>query len=211
MDGTLLDTEGPVIQCWEEVCIAHGYQNPRPILHQMIGKNTKDSNDLLLAHFGASFALEELRQKKRVLLDAYVQRNGITVKPGAYATLEWLSEMQIPSAVASSTHREKVLSHLERTRLLQFFQKVVGGDQVQRGKPDPEIFLKTADEMQVRPERCVVFEDSPNGVRAAQAARMQVIMIPDLVEPTPEILQHVHHVLRSLEDAIPLLQRLFRR
>ena len=89
------------------------------------------------------------------------------------------------------------------------FSFIVGGDQVQKGKPDPEIFLTAASGLDAEPSRCVVFEDSLNGVIAASAAGTHVVLVPDLVMPTPVMLSLARHVLGSLEQAEPLLTELF--
>lgn len=209
MDGTLFDTERLALECGEEICNTDGYPNARDTLIKLIGRTAKDSDDIIRADFGQHVDTHELRQRKHVLIDERIERHGIPVKPGVRPTLHWLAERGIPSAVASSTHQATVLSHLEREKLLEFFQLVIGGDQIQRGKPHPEIFLTAAERLKVRPEHCVVFEDSYNGVIAAHEAGMRVVMIPDLIPPNAEILDRVHHTLRSLEDAIPLFTEIF--
>ena len=209
MDGTILDTERLAMESWEEVCIAHGYLNPKPTLYKLIGRTWKDSAAILQEDFGEDFDPEEMRIVRNRITDERMAQHGIPVKAGVESTLTWLRSRHVPSAVASSTRREKVVTYLQGTHLLPHFKTVVGGDQVLRGKPDPEIFLKAASQLKVKPEQCVVFEDSFNGVLAAHAANMRVVMIPDLLPATEEILRYVHHQLQSLEEAMPLLGRMF--
>jgi beta-phosphoglucomutase-like phosphatase (HAD superfamily) len=84
--------------------------------------------------------------------------------------------------------------------LLDYFEIVIGGDQVERGKPDPDIYLKAASALSAAPSKCLALEDSTNGVKAAVAAGMTVVQIPDLVQPNEELLQLGHIVLSSLAD-----------
>ena len=90
--------------------------------------------------------------------------------------------------------------------LLQNFDVVVGGDQVQRSKPEPDIFLKAAEQLEADPGDCYVIEDSYNGIRAASAAGMIPIMVPDLLPPTEEMEEKAAVILDSLHDVIAYLQ-----
>lgn len=208
MDGTLLDTEALTMQCWERACEEHGYRDVKSVLLKLIGRTARDSDSLLLQELGNDFPVERVRVSKNQLAQAHFHEHGVPVKAGVHPTLTWLQEHKVPCAVASSTQREKVLSHLNSSTLMKYFQCITGGDEVRRSKPDPEIFVATAGRLHVNPRDCVVFEDSFNGVIAAHAAGMRVVMVPDLLQPTPEILQLTHKTLLSLEEAIPLLHQL---
>ena len=101
-------------------------------------------------------------------------------------------------AVASSSGRDRILSNLRATGLERFFDAVVSGQQVERGKPEPDIFLLAAKEIGCPPEDCYVFEDSLNGVRAGMAAGCTTVMVPDLVPPPEGLL--VSSVCVSLHE-----------
>jgi beta-phosphoglucomutase-like phosphatase (HAD superfamily) len=103
-------------------------------------------------------------------------------------------------AVATSTRTKRATEKLGDAGLLDYFKIVIGGDQVEQGKPDPEIYLKAASALSSAPSRCLALEDSANGVKAAVAAGMTVVQIPDLVPPSDELLQLGHIVLSSLAD-----------
>ena len=102
-------------------------------------------------------------------------------KAGALEVLEMFKRQGIPMAVASSTAYDQTVSHLDHSGLLGYFQVIVGGDMIQRGKPYPDIFLKVADS-----KDCVVVEDSPAGIKAAYAAGMKPVLIPDVVPANAE-------------------------
>ncbi len=211
MDGTLLDTESLTLLCWEKACAEHGYYKVRRVLLKLIGRTALDADEVLRQELGNDFPVELVRASKNQMAQTHVHQHGVPVKTGVHSTLTWLRERNVPCAVASSTQREKVLAHLDRAALMEYFQCITGGDEVSRSKPDPEIFLATAERLKVEPKDCVVFEDSFNGVIAAHAAGMHVVMVPDLIQPTSEILQLTHQTLRSLEDAMPLLHQFFHR
>lgn len=85
---------------------------------------------------------------------------------------------------------------------MPYFDEIVCGDDLEKGKPNPEIYLKTCEKLEVKPEEAVAIEDSKNGILAAESAGMQVIMVPDLVEPTEELLTHVDVKLPDLLEVI---------
>jgi beta-phosphoglucomutase-like phosphatase (HAD superfamily) len=114
--------------------------------------------------------------------------------------LEHVSSLGIPTAVATSTRTERAREKLLRAGVLDRFHEVVGGDQVAHSKPSPDIYLRVAELLRVRPRGCLALEDSDNGVRAALAAGMTVVQIPDLLSPSADVLELGHIVLTSLAE-----------
>jgi beta-phosphoglucomutase-like phosphatase (HAD superfamily) len=107
--------------------------------------------------------------------------------------------------VASAAYIDRVDALLRKSRLANAFDAIVHGGEAAKGKPDPEIFLIAASRLGLEPSECLVLEDSENGVRAAHAAGMPVIMIPDMKEPTDDVRKLALRVMPSLEDVIPLI------
>ncbi len=206
MDGTIFDTERVVIDAWVEICEKHGYKNSREVLLQCIGRNMRESNDILRKNFGPNFDIEGLRAEKNDLVHAVYEKDGIPLKEGITDALAWIEAKGILNALASSSDYSKILSHLTSTDLQAYFSVIIGGDQITNGKPHPEIFLKAAEKLNVKPEQCIVFEDSRNGVLSASAAGMRVVMIPDLVPMTDDLAPKVHHPLSSGTEIIELLK-----
>lgn len=209
MDGTMFDTEQLDLSCWEEICMAHGYKEPRPTLVSCIGKNVRDTDEILMRHFGSDFDIASLRAEQHALLQKKIDEFGIPIKDGILETLAWTATHSIPNGLASSSNRARIIANLETSDLCKHFDVIIGGDQITQGKPDPEIFLKAAEELGVRPEECIVFEDSQYGIIAANEAGMHVVMIPDLISPTDEILKRTNYLLTSGTEIIALLERLF--
>ena len=108
-------------------------------------------------------------------------------KPGLHEILDNFAGKGIKMAVASSSDREQVENNLALTGIRHYFQAVVNGAEVEKGKPNPDIFLLAADRLGLPPESCYVFEDSLSGIRAGHAAGCLPVMIPDLVQPPEEI------------------------
>jgi HAD superfamily hydrolase (TIGR01509 family) len=117
------------------------------------------------------------------------------------ALLDLLEAAGTPVALATSTAREQTLAQLEASGLSDRFPTIATGDEVVSGKPAPDIYLLAASRLDRAPAACVALEDSEPGVEAARAAGMRVIMVPDLVAPTPRTLAMTERVCRSLDEA----------
>ena len=127
-------------------------------------------------------------------------------KPGLDEILAWLEQRHIPMVVASSSRMASIRHHLDGWGLTHYFKAVISGEQFVSSKPDPEIFLLTAEKLGVEPARCLVLEDSYNGVRAGAAGGFVTVMVPDLSPATDEMRRiyacecaSLHEVRRKLE------------
>ncbi|MGX8698662.1 MAG: HAD family hydrolase [bacterium] len=116
-----------------------------------------------------------------------LEAEGIPLKPGAAEIVRACHGAGLKLAVASSSPRQMVVRNLEIVGLAPFFPLVVSGEEVARGKPAPDIFLRAAEKLGCAPARCWVLEDSPNGIRAAHAAGMRGVMVPDSLPATEEL------------------------
>ena len=140
-------------------------------------------------------------------MNRIIEAQGPPVKPGIGDLMEALYRNKIPFCICTSTDTDTATHYMEMAGFLPYLQFLKGGEQVTRSKPDPEIFLQACEKAGVRPERCLVLEDSPNGIRAALAAGMQVIAIPDLVPVPEELKERVTVEVVSAEE-IPALMGL---
>ena len=128
----------------------------------------------------------------------HVEAHGMPLKPGARALLHHLRQEDWGIGLASSTRRVLVQSQLESVDLWRYFDQVVTGDQLERSKPAPDIYLMACRTLGVAPEQAWAVEDSYNGIRSSAAAGMRPIMVPDLLPPTPEMRQLSHIILPDL-------------
>jgi len=207
MDGLLLDTEPLAAQAWGEAAAALHVEFDPALALAMVGRNFADCSAMVRARYGADYPVDALLGRWHATYDGIVDREGLAPKPGVHALLDWLESREILRAVATSTRRERARSKLARTALLPRFHDLVGGDEVARGKPAPDIYVEAARRLGVDAGACIALEDSEPGVRAALAARMAAIMVPDLHAPSAEllaldllVLPTLHAVLRHLEE-----------
>lgn len=208
MDGLMLDTESLGPRTWAEAASITGVEFDLALLPLMIGRNYRDCRVFLRQHYGEAYPVEQLTASCLVAFDAIVAQEGIALKPGVVELLDWLATQHIPHAVATSTRRDRAKAQLTRKGLYQRFATLVGGDEIAHGKPAPDIFIEAATRLRVRPDQCVVLEDSEPGVRAAIAAGIAPIMVPDLHPPSAAVLATDTLVLSSLLDVAAHLARL---
>ncbi|MCC6868367.1 MAG: HAD family phosphatase [Burkholderiales bacterium] len=198
MDGLMLDTERLAPAAWRTAVDTLGLDFDMGLLPAMVGRNAADCRALVIDRHGPRFPIDDLLHAWAVAYDAIIERDGIDLKPGLLDLLTWLEREAIPKSVATSTRRDRAQTKLAQTGIVERFVALTGGDEIARGKPAPDIFLLAAQRMGYLPVDIVVLEDSEPGVRAALAAGMTPIMVPDLAPPSAEILAQGVLVLESL-------------
>ncbi len=186
MDGLLIDSERVVRDIWVGVAREHGYTLAPEVYLRCIGTSAAGTAEILQAHWGPHAPVLAMQQLKVERFEQFRREREIPIKPGARELLAQLKAEGVPIGLATSTGRAAALDRLQKNGLLPFFDTVACGDQVARGKPAPDVYLLAAHKLDVAPEHCLAFEDSLNGMRAAVAAEMRVVMVPDLVPPDDE-------------------------
>jgi beta-phosphoglucomutase-like phosphatase (HAD superfamily) len=205
MDGLLIDSERAIMSAWLAVAASFGVEISSGQYLQMVGRSRADCHLILTSLFGDENTFDEARAAVQAKLrDAsdFV----FPAKTGAFEVLDSLGVRGIPCAVASSSPLFEISHRLDGVGLSRFFQAMAGGDEVACGKPDPAVYLLAARRLGVSPERCLAFEDSANGIRAAMAAGMRVIAVPDLVRPDVSV---AFMELASLGEALDHLDAWF--
>lgn len=204
MDGLLFDTERLFMEKQIEISAEYGYVFTRDMYIQMMGLNDKMAIEKAESFFKDGYPSQKIREKVRQYIDKTAQKGGIPVKRGIRELLLYLKSEGIPCAVASSTQTEKVWFYLKNTGLDGYFASVIGGDKVERSKPEPDIFLKAAGD--TPPENALVLEDSENGIKAAAAAGMKAVCIPDLAEPCSEVIKLAYRVVADAAEVIEIVR-----
>jgi HAD superfamily hydrolase (TIGR01509 family) len=199
MDGLLLDSERPLLDAWVRAARELDCPFEPELLARVLGRPGKDGVAMFRAALPHDFPWEPVGRRARELLTAH-REAGYRVKPGARELLTRLRQAGVPCAVASSTKRAQVERQLHQVELLPFFGAIAAGDEVENGKPAPDIFLLAAERLGVPATTCLVFEDSEHGARGAIAARMQVVLVPDVNQPGDEARAFSLAVLDSLAD-----------
>lgn len=198
MDGVIFDSERLVLECWEKVTQMHHMQAITEALTACIGTNAQKTREIVYDYCGEDFPYDELAKEASAIFHEKVDSEGLPVKSGVRELLDYLKESKTPIAVASSTRVEVVTMELKQAGLYDYFQVVMGGDQLKRSKPDPDIYLMTCERLGVAPEETYAIEDSYNGIRSSYSAGMRPIMVPDLLPATEEMKEKSVAVLKDL-------------
>jgi HAD superfamily hydrolase (TIGR01509 family) len=186
LDGTLLDTEAVYVNSFDLAAMEMGHPLPPGFLHSLIGLPSAEFRARMQAEMGEHFPFAEHRRRYMILRDAMIA-DGIRIKPGAVAFLDALAHAAMPMAIATAATRENAEANLRAAGLRDRFAVMFTREDVEHSKPRPDLFLKAAAAIGIAPSSCVAVEDSQNGVRAAHAAEMMTVMVPDIVPATEEI------------------------
>ncbi|MGQ5523234.1 HAD family hydrolase [Chitinimonas sp. PSY-7] len=204
MDGLMIDSESAVLQCWVEAAAQHGMTLDDELLHAMVGLHEKLAFKLLCERMPESEALVLAHSTDRLYQTRVAA--GLPLKAGIMPLLTWLTSLGIPKAVATSTRRDRAEIKLKQSGLIMHFPLVVTGSDIEHPKPAPDIYLLAAKRLGVEPTHCIVLEDSEPGVRAALAAGMTPIQVPDLKQPSEAVRELGHCIVGSLAEAHTLLK-----
>jgi HAD superfamily hydrolase (TIGR01509 family) len=205
MDGLLFDTESVYRDAMMATARDWGFEMPNELFLKLVGSPWAGNKPVLLDHYGAGFDTEAFRAEatRRFHLVADAE---IALKAGVGELLDFLDLAGLPRAVATSSMPHTVQHHLGQHDLIARFHALVAQGDYARGKPAPDPFLTAADRLGVDPVDCLALEDSHNGVRAAAAAGMMTIMVPDLLDPTEEMQTLCVRIARDLHEVRELLE-----
>ena len=206
MDGLLFDSESVYRDAMIATAADMGLELPDHLFLRLVGAPWAGNVAMLLEHYGPDFAHEAFRKEAtrrfHIVADAE-----ICLKAGVIEILDHLDAASLPRAVATSSRHATVQHHLGQHSLLDRFDALVAQGDYAHGKPAPDPFLVAASRLGVDPTDCLALEDSHNGVRAAHAAGMMTVMVPDLLDATAEmhslcvrIAHDLHEVRALLED-----------
>lgn len=206
MDGLMFDTERLSIVYWKEALAEQGFVMTDAHASRIRGRNEEAIRQVEQELYGPALDYPRALAAQRARMDRVDAEGLLRIKPGLPQLLDWLGRQGIPCAVASSSRRASVEGHLRTAGILHSFNAIVTGDQVTRSKPDPEIFEKAAEALGMPPGRCLVLEDSPNGVRAGAAGGFVTVMVPDMDPPTPELAALYTACARDLNEVLAWLR-----
>lgn len=189
MDGVIFDTQKRYNACFQEMGKRYGISDRKmeELLRKAMGVSEAESYRLVEEFLDGTASGKEFVTGMLDLFKAGVEAEGLPLKPGVKELLSWLNEHGFLVGLASATDYERIIKYLTKAGLKQYFSFITGGDQVKRGKPEPDIYLRACENMGVDPKEAYGVEDSFQGIRAVHNAGMCTVMVPDSLEPTPEI------------------------
>ncbi len=183
MDGLMLDSECLYQAAWQTAARELGYTLDTAVYLSLVGQSNATAAAAFTAIFGSDFPVADFNDRWHARWQELVRSQGIVLKPGLLALLDWLEQQTVPKAVGTSSDLAEAHLCLSIAGIRDRFAAIVTVDQVAAGKPAPDIFLEAAHRLDIKPANCLVLEDSNAGVQAAQSAGMPVVMVPDLQSP----------------------------
>lgn len=207
MDGLMLDTEPLYKIAWQRAAAECGHPISEDLYSTLIGRSRAEGERILAEAFGRAFSVEAFKGAcARCEASAFAE-NLPAVKPGLESLLAYLDARGLSTAVATSTERSIAEAQLQGLGLWSRFHAVATGDEVINGKPAPDLFLLAAQRLGIEPARCLVLEDSEPGILAAHRAGMRVYCVPDINQPSGEIVALADGVFGSLHEVQSALAR----
>ncbi len=196
MDGTMFDTEIISVNAMQQVALRYGVSVEYEVALEFLGLPREEIRQRFLQRFGQEFDYTNYRLDKIAYQNAVIQDKGVPIKPGLMELLQYAKDNCIPCAVATSTSHERTKDLLSRAEVEGYFPVVICGEDVKNGKPNPDIFLYAAEKLELKPEDCIVIEDSRNGILAASRTGSFAILVPDLI-PVDEEMQTAANLICS--------------
>lgn len=207
MDGLMFDSEKLTFDCWCKVMQKYDFKASMDIYKKAIGNRRADSIIYYKNVYGQDFDYMKYRSEVGALFNSYIDKNGVPIKKGLFELLDYLKAKKYRLAVATSTSKESAEPMLKKSGVFNYFDYIVYGDNVSNGKPHPEIFENAVGGLGLAPQDCYAFEDSINGIKSAYSAGLNAIMVPDLVEPSEEVILMAKHICKSLDEVIEYIDK----
>lgn len=199
MDGVIFDTEMVYLKVWSEVFEKHGYKMTKEIYTSVLGTGRENVKKVFVNNYGSNLPIDDMYKEKDENLAKEIEK-GVALKAGAYEILKYLKENDFKIALATSAISKRAFKQLKQANIYKFFDAVVCRDEVEKTKPNPDIFLKAADKLNVNKSECIVIEDSSAGIKAAFNAGMIPIHVIDLKDADSDILEMAYKSFNSLND-----------
>lgn len=201
-----MDSERIFMSTWNMVAEPMGYRVPENVLMDNRGKSKAYGRQNLLQAMGEDFPIDVIEAERKVLNEKIFFEEKNIVKPGVKELLNWMKERHMASAVASARVQRVTTEHLKHADIYEAFDVVIGGDMVSNNKPEPDLFLKAAEMLGVKPEECLVIGDTISDMKAAKAAKMKAAFIEDMVPADEEVTELADVFLARIDMVIPMIE-----
>jgi len=207
MDGLLVDTEKLYNRFWRESAKDFGYDMSYEDALSIRSMTAVYATKKMQKRFGKEFPYDKIKEHRRVLMQTFVEKEGVEIKEGAKALLEYAKKNAYKIALATASPKRRAERYLKGLEIYSYFDVIVCGTDVAIGKPEPDIYLMAVAKLGLKAEDCIALEDSPNGIIAAHRAGCLPVMVPDLDKPEEEIKNYLYGCVETLDLVIPLLHQ----
>lgn len=208
MDGLMIDSERVTFESYQEVLKPMGLTMSEEFYVTLLGKPVKGIFERFYNVYGNDFPIEDVIRECHNVMAKRFETYGVPIKKGLKELLYYLKKNNYKTIVATSSNRDRVDIILKQAGITQYFDDSICGDEVSHGKPDPEVFLKSCQKLNVSTNQAIVLEDSESGITASYNAHIKVICIPDMKYPEKQYQQMTYKILDNLENVIPIIKDL---
>ena len=203
MDGLLIDSERFMWKIsMKKACANQNIPMNDELHSRLMGMSENRVKEILKKEFGPEFDYKKYRADMNESNSEIAEKGTIPLMKGTRELMDYCHENDIKMAIATTTRHEQALKILNRIGIDQEFDFLVGGDEVEKGKPAPDIFLKALDHFGYEKNEALVFEDGHSGARAAISSGMRLVLVPDLAALSDEDLTQAYRVLNRIDEII---------
>ena len=207
MDGLMVDTESLATEAFIHSAKKQGYDMTKEETLLVLGFTTKSIYDFWENYFKSSdVSGKQLVDDHYKYIENILFTTGPRKMPYIEELLKYLKESNYKVAVASSSNMDHIINNMEKTGLKKYIDEFASGVEVENGKPAPDVFLLATERLGVKPEECLVLEDSKAGVIAGNSAGAKVIMVPDMFKPDEECKERTYRIVGNLGEVISILE-----
>lgn len=200
MDGVLLDTESVCNVCWRRAGQEFEIADIEKAIVECIGMNNADIQATLQKYCAGKVSPKYFLDRTSEIFHEIERTEGLKLMPYVKECLDFLKSKNIRMAVASSTRWGNVERQLKNAGIFDYFESITTGDKVEHSKPEPDIYLKSLESLNLKAEDCISVEDSPNGIRSSVSAGIRCVMVPDQIQPNEELKKLSWKIINSLKD-----------
>ena len=208
MDGLMIDSERVTFECYQERLKDMNLTMDEEFYKTLLGKPIKGIYQRFYDVYGNDFPIENVIQDVHQLMAERFETEGVPVKKGFVELLHHLKDNNYKTIVATSSNRDRVDKILAQAKITEFFDDSICGDEVTKGKPNPEVFLKSCQKLGVNVDEAIVLEDSEAGIQASYDANIKVICIPDMKYPEKQYEEKTFKILKDLTEVTAYLKSL---
>lgn len=208
MDGLMIDSERVTFECYQEILKGMNLTMDEEFYKTLLGKPLKGIYQRFYDVYGNDFPIEDVIKDVHSLMAKRFETEGVPIKTGLKSLLEYLKENNYKTIVATSSNRDRVDTILFQAQIIDYFDDSICGDEVTKGKPNPEVFLKSCQKLGVNVDEAIVIEDSEAGIQASYDAGIKVICIPDMKYPEKQYEEKTFKILKDLNGVIEYLKNL---
>ena len=198
MDGLMIDSERVTFEGYQHVLAKENLTMSEEKYKTLLGKPVKAVHDLFKEDYGPQYDVDQIIKDVHAYIAKRFETVGVPLKPGLVELLKYLKENNYKTIIATSSHRNRVDLIVKQAQIDQYFDDSICGDEVTKGKPNPEVFLKACQKLQVSPQDALVLEDSESGINAAYNAEIKVIGIPDMKYPEEKYVKMTYKIMDNL-------------